>query len=179
MAESKTLGAKQVATRIGTDAKTFRKFMRAHQAGVGQGRRYDFPEADVPEIAKEFKKWLANSKAPKTQAERPVPSAAAKRGPRRPAAKMIDEVEDPKHTIKPMTLHGSGPSLKIVHSKPEPEPSGLDEFIDDSENEEFVDELEEDEELQDLVDEELIEEDEEEYDPANDSMEDDEEDDNE
>lgn len=60
MVEEKTYGAKQVASRIGTDAKTLRKFFRAKASpydGVGQGRRYDFPQSMLPQIKKEFEEW--------------------------------------------------------------------------------------------------------------------------
>lgn len=65
-AESKTFGAKQVATRIGTDPKTFRKFLRSNQSpvqAVGQGKRYDFPESELPKLAQAFKNWQEKSKA--------------------------------------------------------------------------------------------------------------------
>lgn len=63
MAEGgKTYSAKQVASRIGTDAKQLRKFFRDSNSGytpVGQGGRYDFPEADVPKIKAAFDAWNA------------------------------------------------------------------------------------------------------------------------
>lgn len=66
MAETdETYSAKQVANRIGTDAKTFRKWLRStaspYQA-VGQGQRYDFPKADLPKIAKQFHAWKDRSR---------------------------------------------------------------------------------------------------------------------
>lgn len=60
MAEEKTFSAKQVATRIGTEAKTLRKFFRDANSGykaVGQGGRYDFPESELPEIREKFNAW--------------------------------------------------------------------------------------------------------------------------
>lgn len=59
MAEEKTFSAKQVATRIGTDAKQLRKFFRTttHFDAVGQGGRYDFPESMLPEIKAKFDEW--------------------------------------------------------------------------------------------------------------------------
>lgn len=60
MAEEKTFSAKQVATRIGTDAKQLRKFFRDPKSGytsVGQGGRYDFPESDLAEIKQKFDAW--------------------------------------------------------------------------------------------------------------------------
>lgn len=56
----KTYSAKQVATRIGTDAKQLRKFLRDPNSGykaVGQGGRYDFPETQISVIREAFDKW--------------------------------------------------------------------------------------------------------------------------
>lgn len=58
--ERETYTAKQVATRIGTDAKTLRKFFRSAASTVepvGQGGRYEFDAADLPKIRAEFVKW--------------------------------------------------------------------------------------------------------------------------
>lgn len=58
--EEKTYSAKQVATRIGTDAKQLRKFFRDPKSGytpVGQGGRYDFPEAEIAKIKEAFDAW--------------------------------------------------------------------------------------------------------------------------
>lgn len=64
-----TYSAKQVATRIGTDAKTLRKFLRStaspYQA-VGQGKRYEFPIRDLKTIKKAFDKWHAKGAARRT-----------------------------------------------------------------------------------------------------------------
>jgi len=60
--EEKTYSAKQVATRIGTDAKQLRKFFRDPKSGytpVGQGGRYDFPEAEITKIKTAFDAWNA------------------------------------------------------------------------------------------------------------------------
>lgn len=60
--EEKTYSAKQVATRIGTDAKQLRKFFRDPKSGytpVGQGGRYDFPEAEIIKIKTAFDAWNA------------------------------------------------------------------------------------------------------------------------
>lgn len=58
--EERTYSAKQVATRIGTDAKQLRKFFRDDKSGytpVGQGGRYDFPESEIPKIKEAFDAW--------------------------------------------------------------------------------------------------------------------------
>lgn len=67
----KTYSAKQVATRIGTEAKLLRKFFRDENSGykpVGQGGRYDFPESDIPKIKAAFDAWNST----KTRRNRPT-----------------------------------------------------------------------------------------------------------
>ncbi len=67
----RTYSAKQVATRIGTDAKQLRKFLRDPNSGykaVGQGGRYDFPEDDLPKIQVAFTTWNST----KTRRNRPA-----------------------------------------------------------------------------------------------------------
>lgn len=62
-----TFGAKQVATRIGTDPKTFRKFLRSNASpyeAVGQGGRYEFPVKDLQKIKASFVRWQ-KAKRPK------------------------------------------------------------------------------------------------------------------
>lgn len=88
--EGKTYGAKQIATRIGTNAKTFRKFLRSSASpvtSVGQGKRYDFHESDIPKLAQAFKKWQdkAAGKLPKTN------DSAAHRGPDRQPSRIVEE----------------------------------------------------------------------------------------
>jgi len=64
MTEVQTYSAKQVARRIGTDAKTFRKWLRSAASpydAVGQGGRYEFPKTDLPEIDKKFHAWKDRS----------------------------------------------------------------------------------------------------------------------
>lgn len=74
--DGKTYSAKQVASRIGTDAKQLRKFFRDKDSGytaVGQGGRYDFPETDIPRIKAAFDTWNST----KTRRNR-TPSPQAK-----------------------------------------------------------------------------------------------------
>jgi hypothetical protein len=59
-----TYSAKQVARRIGTDAKTFRKWLRSDASpypAVGQGQRYEFPVKDLPRIKSFFDTWKNRS----------------------------------------------------------------------------------------------------------------------
>lgn len=58
----KLLGAKEVATAIGTDAKSLRQFFRSGKSSftaVGAGGRYEFKESDVEKIKSEFDAWKA------------------------------------------------------------------------------------------------------------------------
>jgi hypothetical protein len=60
MAEEKMLGAKQVARRIGTDGRLLRKFLRSAASpypSVGQGKRYNFPESELPRIKLYYDAW--------------------------------------------------------------------------------------------------------------------------
>lgn len=60
MTDDKTYGAKQVATRIGTDPKTFRKFLRSNASpyeAVGQGAQYQFPVSELEELRASFQQW--------------------------------------------------------------------------------------------------------------------------
>lgn len=55
-----TLAAKQVATILGTEAKTLRQFLRSSAStfeAVGSGGRYEFTKGDVDNIKKEFDAW--------------------------------------------------------------------------------------------------------------------------
>ena len=52
------LSAKDVASMIGTDAKTFRRFVRKMNGGtIGKGNRYGFDADDVDAIAARFDAW--------------------------------------------------------------------------------------------------------------------------
>lgn len=71
-----TYTAKQVATRLGTDAKTMRKFFRSSHSTVepvGQGGRYEFDAKDLPKIQKEFNSWQSRSSNRKTETKPSVP----------------------------------------------------------------------------------------------------------
>src|SRR5262252_2014763 len=54
------LSAKEAARELDTDARTFRKFMRATTSKdkqPGQGNRYAIDEADIPALKKKFVEW--------------------------------------------------------------------------------------------------------------------------
>lgn len=85
--------AKQVATRIGTDAKTLRKFFRSAASTVepvGQGGRYVFDASDLPKIRAEFTKWNTTKpvRTPGTK------KTAAPKGRQAPAGADLIEEDD-------------------------------------------------------------------------------------
>ncbi|WNO27840.1 hypothetical protein SEA_HUWBERT_91 [Microbacterium phage Huwbert] len=99
---NKLLGAKEVATNIGTDAKTLRQFFRSGKSSftaVGAGGRYEFSEADLPKIKAEFETWKTNKPGRGRAADGDAaPKKSRSRG--KAAAKPedtideVDEVED-------------------------------------------------------------------------------------
>jgi hypothetical protein len=77
-----TLTAKQVATRIGTDAKTLRKFFRSPNStveAVGQGGRYEFAKEDLEKIRSEFTNWSSNKPARAPKGSKSTADAEPKR----------------------------------------------------------------------------------------------------
>jgi hypothetical protein len=94
---NKLLGAKEVATFIGTDAKTLRQFFRSGKGSfeaVGAGGRYEFNEADLPKIKAEFEGWQAN-KPGRGRASGGSTSTKKRRGKTQPTAdETIDEIEE-------------------------------------------------------------------------------------
>lgn len=52
----------QVATKLKTDARTLRKFLRSPDSTftpVGQGKKYELKEADLPTLTEQFRAWSA------------------------------------------------------------------------------------------------------------------------
>jgi hypothetical protein len=95
----KLLGAKEVATNIGTDAKTLRQFFRSGKSSftaVGAGGRYEFSEADLPKIKAEFEGWKANKPGRGRAAEGGTSTSTKKRrGKAEPKPEdTIDEIEE-------------------------------------------------------------------------------------
>jgi hypothetical protein len=59
------LSAKEVAKMFGTDARTFRKFLRsiiAEEDRPGQGSRWEIWPSEVPELRDRFETWSKPSK---------------------------------------------------------------------------------------------------------------------
>jgi hypothetical protein len=87
-----TLTAKQVATRLGTDAKTLRKFFRTGASqfkAVGQGGRYEFAKADLPAIKAAFEAYTSG-KTPRVKRD---PADKAKPTGRMATAELEDDDE--------------------------------------------------------------------------------------
>lgn len=59
MAQAKKYSASEAAMRIGTDAKTLRRFLRDNDSytNVGSGGRYSFTSKEVTSMAKAFTSW--------------------------------------------------------------------------------------------------------------------------
>lgn len=92
-----TYTAKQVATRIGTDAKTLRKFFRSADSTiepVGQGGRYEFDKDDMPAIKAEFEAWQVKSATRRTKKVDTDDKAPAKGRTTRKTKVVIEEEED-------------------------------------------------------------------------------------
>jgi hypothetical protein len=70
------VNAKEAADKIGTDAKTLRRFIRSGKStfkAVGSGDRYDFDEKDIPTLRKRFEEWRSGAtKSNKRQASSTV-----------------------------------------------------------------------------------------------------------
>ncbi len=62
-ADPNALSAKAIAEALKTDGKTFRRYLRASGAGVGQGGRYEFTKADVAKHRKPFAAWQKEQEA--------------------------------------------------------------------------------------------------------------------
>jgi hypothetical protein len=103
MSTEKTFSAKQIASRIGTDAKTLRKFFRSTKSSyeaVGQGARYEFPVSQLETIRADFIAWQKGKRYP-SAAEK-----AQKASPQKvtPTPKGVRPIQAPK--IPSLSEHG-------------------------------------------------------------------------
>ncbi len=55
--KAEPLSAKEAATKIGTDARTLRKYLRSVNGLVGQGNRWAIEADDLDELKKGFDAW--------------------------------------------------------------------------------------------------------------------------
>jgi hypothetical protein len=89
-----TYTPKQVASRIGTDAKTLRKFFRSGVGtvkAVGQGGRYEFPADMIDTIRSEFDTWKGNKPVRKPAGEK---GASSKTRTAPATAEVIEDDEE-------------------------------------------------------------------------------------
>lgn len=83
-----TLDTAKVASELGTDARTLRKFLRSDASpleAVGQGARYAITDADLPELKEKFDAWRSGKRASSTSTR----SAAA----RKPRARVVEKTD--------------------------------------------------------------------------------------
>lgn len=91
---SGTLAAKQVATILGTEAKTLRQFFRSPAStveAVGSGGRYEFREEDIDKIKSEFDAWKAGHGA---RGNKRTGEGGSSKKSRKTEAPVIEEVEE-------------------------------------------------------------------------------------
>jgi hypothetical protein len=72
------LSTAQVAEKLGTDARTLRKFLRSDACkveSVGKGARYELDTKSVPTLRKQFAAW-STAQATKSTPEATDPSPA-------------------------------------------------------------------------------------------------------
>jgi len=94
---SGTLAAKQVATLLGTEAKTLRQFFRSPAStieAVGSGGRYEFNESDLPTITKEFEAWKSGHAARGNKRTGEGGTSSRKSRKAAAAAPVIEEIEE-------------------------------------------------------------------------------------
>ena len=127
--ERDTYTAKQVATRIGTDAKTLRKFFRSPASTIepcGQGGRYEFDAADLPKIKAEFEKWNSTKGTRTPKAEGETKSTRKPRGTRSAPAHAV-VIEEDEEVLE----------LDDDEELDEPTDADLDEIDDEADDDEL------------------------------------------
>jgi hypothetical protein len=69
--KAEPLSAKEAAQKVGTDARTLRKFLRATREGVGQGNRWSVEGSvkQLEKLQKEFDAWEKNKGKSSRQTE--------------------------------------------------------------------------------------------------------------
>lgn len=59
-----TIGVKELATKLGTDGRTLRAFLRSRGIGVGSGKRYAWPSFSDPTVKDIMREWRKANVAP-------------------------------------------------------------------------------------------------------------------
>lgn len=89
------LSAKEAAIELGTDARTFRKFMRnilPKEDQPGQGNRYAIEEKDLKKLRKQFADW-SKPKATPTEEKAKTNGKGKKAKPADEVVDITDEVD--------------------------------------------------------------------------------------
>lgn len=97
--QTQTFSAKEVAKDFGTDARTFRKFLREHlpsEDQPGQGGRYTFTKGDIGKLKKAYTAW-----ADGTAAKKKAAAESAVDGKATPKVKAVKEPKRPKAMQEP------------------------------------------------------------------------------
>ncbi len=87
-----TLNTGQMAEEIGTDSRTFRKFLRSDASPyepVGQGARYIFDHDDVADIRTRFSDWSGGRRGPRATSISP----ATRSTPRSKRSKIVEKID--------------------------------------------------------------------------------------
>lgn len=96
MAKSEPLSAKETAMKLGTDARTLRKFLRATREGVGQGNRWSIESSgkEMVKLTKEFEAWEKNKGKSARQVEPKLKTLTADDEDLDEVEDILDSVED-------------------------------------------------------------------------------------
>jgi hypothetical protein len=62
------IGVKEIATKLGTDPRELRKFIRGLELGVGRGTRYAWPNMGDPTVKRIMREWAKASTPEKVAA---------------------------------------------------------------------------------------------------------------
>jgi hypothetical protein len=148
--ERDTYTAKQIATRIGVDAKVLRKFFRSAASTVepcGQGGRYEFDAADLPKIKAEFEKYSTTKKPRGRQAGEGSTTSKSK-GRSAPASAAVIEEDDELLDLDELEEEPDDNELLELDDE-ETDVEDIDEGLDEEED---IEELDEDDDLEELDD---------------------------
>lgn len=131
--------AKQIATRLGVDAKVLRKFFRSPESTVkpvGQGGRYVFDAADLPKIREEFEKYNSTKK-PRGRQATGASQATKSKGRAAPASATVIEEDDELLDLDDLEELDDEPTEDDLEElDDEPDINELEEFEDEELDEE-------------------------------------------
>jgi len=69
------LTAKAAASKLGTDARTLRKFLRKENGVIGQGQRWEIDPADIPALKERFDAWAKGGQSRSESKKAAAPEA--------------------------------------------------------------------------------------------------------